>query len=204
MIWVRICRLLGLAGISFFFATAFTPLAHLLDRWAGAPSQLEPSDTIVVLAHGVSPDGVLTNSSALRAGRGITLYRKGLAPLLVFLGGANQGGPTEAEVRADFARERGIPREAILTEAQAHTTREEALRVKALLQPRGVRKILLVTDSLHMVRARLLFERAGFEVRSAPSDTFSDPIAPEARLALMRGVLEELLAWLYYRVAGYL
>ena len=34
---------------------------------------------------------------------------------------------------------------------------------------------------------RPLFERAGFEVRVAPSDTSIEPTAPEARVMLMRG-----------------
>lgn len=199
-----VCRVLGAVGVVFFLAAAFTPLAHVLDVWAGAPAQLEPSDAIVVLGSGVSPDGFLTNASVLRTGRGIALYRKGLAPLLLFLGTANRGGPTEAQVRADIARQGGVPPAAILTDAGGHTTREEAARVKALLQPKGVRTILLVADSLDMRRARPVFERAGFEVRSAPADTFVDPGTPEERLDLLRGVLKESVAWLYYRVAGYL
>ena len=108
----------------------------MFDVWAAAPQQLQRSDAIVVLGHGVSPDGILTNASAARTGRAIALYRKGLAPLLVLLGPANDGDPTEAAVRADVARQWGVPPVAVLTEATAHTTREEALRVKALLQPR--------------------------------------------------------------------
>jgi uncharacterized SAM-binding protein YcdF (DUF218 family) len=102
-----------------------------------------------------------------------------------------------------LARLHGIPPQAILMEAGAHTTREEAVRVQGLLEPRGARTILLVTNSAHLVRARPLFERAGFDVRPAPSDTFVSPDAPEDRLTLMRGILVELLGWLYYRVAGY-
>lgn len=62
-----------------------------------------------------------------------------------------------------------------------------------------------MTDSQHMARARPLFERAGFEVLPAPVDEISDTAeAPESRLKLMRRVAEELLARLYYRLAGYL
>jgi len=199
----RICSLIGLAGVAFFLATAFSPLASFWDLWTAVPPQLLPSDAIVVLAETVSPSGLLSLESSRRTNHGIDLYRRGLAPLLIFLGGANDGGPTEAEVRAELARLHGIPSEAILTETTAHTTREEAVRVKALLQSRGIRTILLVTNSGHLARARPLFERAGFEVRPVPSDTFSDPDAPEERLALMRVILKELLGWFYYRVAGY-
>jgi uncharacterized SAM-binding protein YcdF (DUF218 family) len=59
-----------------------------------------------------------------------------------------------------------------------------------------------VTNTGHLARAPPLFERAGFEVRPAPSDTFVDSDAPETRLASMRMPLREFLDWLYYRVAG--
>jgi uncharacterized SAM-binding protein YcdF (DUF218 family) len=136
---------------------------------------------------------------------GIALYRNGLAPLLVFAGPARGESPAEATVRAELARELGIPAEVILTEAEARTTREEAVRLEARLRPMGVRKILLVTNSLHMPRARRLFELAGFEVLAAPSDDLSKTSGePEDRLQLTRQMLEELIAQLYYRVAGYL
>ena len=61
-----------------------------------------------------------------------------------------------------------------------------------------------MTNSAHLLKARPLFERAGFEVRPVASDALIDPGAPEQRLALMRGILEELFGWLYYRIAGYL
>jgi uncharacterized SAM-binding protein YcdF (DUF218 family) len=153
----------------------------------------------------VDQTGELGRNSLRRTVRAIVLQRAGVAPLLVLLGPASDGGPSEAEVRADLARRFGVRAEAILTEATAWTTREEASRVRALLQPRGVRRILLVTNSQHMLRAKALFERAGFEVLAATADDISDTVdSPDGRLELTRIVLQELLALGYYRVAGYL
>lgn len=199
---VRVCRFLGLGGVALFLASAFTPLAHRLDLWLAVPAELEPSDAIVVLGTGGASGGVLRPRSAVGTRRGITLFQNGLAPLLVFSGSATAGEPAEAAVRAEIARARGIPAGAILTETEARTTHEEALRQKALLQPKGVRMILLVANSVHMRRAQPAFERAGFLVRPAPSDTYTDPEGPEGRLELMRGILTDLLGVLYYRATG--
>ena len=200
----RMCRAIGLAGVVLFLFTAFTPLAHRLNQWMAVPAQLVPSDAIVVLGGSVSPSGMLSLESLRRTNRGVELYRRGLAPVLVLLGPARGGGPNEADVRAEQARLHGIPADAILTETLAHTTREEAVRVKALQHSRGARTVLLVTNAGHFARARPLFERAGFEVRTVPSDTFSGADAPESRLALMRVLAKEFLGWPYYRVAGYI
>lgn len=198
-------RTIGFAGVLFFLASAFTPFPNFLARWMRTPPEVRPADAVVVLGAGISPDGTLSRPSLRRMLHGILLQRKGFAPVLVFLGPAVSGGPPEAEVRAALARELGVPPEEILTDTQARTTREEAARVKALLAPRGARRILLVTDSQHTVRARRLFERAGFEVLPSPVDDLSAAAdSPEDRLELMERVLQELIARFYYRIAGYL
>lgn len=200
----RICRAIGLTGVVLFLVTAFTPLAYRLNQWMGGPPRVVASDAIVVLGGSVSPSGALSQESQRRTTRGIELYQLGLAPLLVLLGGGIEGGPTEAEVRAAQARLHGVPAQAILTEVRAYTTREEALRVKALLEPRGVRTVLLVTNAGHLARARPLFEQAGFEVRGVPSDSPVEADSPESRIADMRLLAKEVFGWLYYRAAGYI
>jgi len=200
----RACRLIGLVGIVLFLISAFTPLAYRLNQWMAEPARLAPSDAIVVLGGSISPSGLLSLESLRRTNRGIELYLRGLAPVLVLLGGSTGGGPTEAEVRAAQAQLHGIPADAILTDTHARTTREEAARVKALLEPRRARTVLLVTNGGHLPRARPLFERAGFEVRSVPSDPPIEPDTPESRLAETRVLVKEMLGWLYYRIAGYI
>ncbi len=74
-----------------------------------------------------------------------------------------------------------------------------------VLTPMGVRRILLVSDSQHLIRARVLFENEGFEVFAAPADTIAHGSSgPTARLQLMEKVVREQAARLYYRAAGYL
>jgi len=199
----RAFRLTGLVGVALFFATAFTPLALALNLWVAVEPQLVPSDAIVVLGASVLHSSILSAESTRRTYRGIELYQQGLAPRLILLGGAPEGEQTEAEIRAKVARLHSVPAEAIVTETLARTTREEAARVADLARSRGIRTVLLVTNTTHMVRARPLFERAGFEVHAAPSDFYYEPAAPEARLVLMKRLVQEFLGWIYYRIAGY-
>jgi len=205
MVRADLCPLLGGVGLALFLVSAFTPLPNLLSRSMGGASALGPAEAIVVLGGGVTPDGVLSDRSMRRALHGILLYRKGLAPLLVFFGPVGDGGPAEAEVRAELAQALGVTPGVILSAAEPRTTREEALRGGALLQAKGVRRILLVTDAYHMRRARTAFEQAGFEVLAAPTHDLSSRVSrPEERLTLMRRIVEERLARLYYGLAGYL
>jgi uncharacterized SAM-binding protein YcdF (DUF218 family) len=200
--WVL--RVLGIAAVLLFVLSAFTPLPNLLDHWTEIPAQLVPAEAIVMLAGGVNAQGVLNESSLRLTLHGILLYRQGFAPRLVFSGPANKQGVVEAEIRAEMARQLGIAPTAILTESRVHTTREEAARLAGLLQPLGIRTILLVTNQEHMPRSQPLFEHVGFTVHPAPVDTLSQAAGPGARLQLTRQVLQEFLARLYYRLAGYL
>ena len=57
-------------------------------------------------------------------------------------------------------------------EGSSDTTAENALFSAKILRQDGVRRILLVTDAMHMPRAQMVFERAGLEVVPAPTMFF--------------------------------
>ena len=195
-------RALGVAALALFSAVAFTPLANALHGRLAARPQIGRAEAIVVLGAGVSTTGTLSDSSLRRALEGIELQRRALAPELVMLG-PSTWPLGEAQIRGTLARSLGVPQERIRLVMGGRTTREEAQRTREELGP-GVSRILLVTGSIHMKRARALFERAGFTVLPAPvEDTSGGGDSPEARLALGMRMGEELLAQLYHRLAGY-
>jgi uncharacterized SAM-binding protein YcdF (DUF218 family) len=201
-----ILRSVGAVALAGFLTIAYTPAANVLNRVFSAPERVEPAAAIVVLAAGgVRGDGTLSDVSLRRTLHGIALYRRGLAPLLAFSGPASGGGPAEGDVRSALAREVGVPRSAIVSETTARTTREEAIRMSALLLPRGVRRVLLVVDAQGAYRAARLFERNGFDPLLAPAEDVSSlGGSPEGRLDLARTIAIEIIAFSYYRVAGYL
>jgi len=192
-------RLLGGATLAGVALCAFTPLPNAACRRMAVAGAPRPAQAIVVLGSDMSREGMLSASSLRRALHGILLYRRGLAPRLVFLGPRVASGHSQSEARAALALECGIPPAAILT-GEGWTTREEAEGVKALLAARDARTILLVTGALHMGRARWLFERAGFEVIPAPlPDASCESAGAEARLGLAMSLLQEMLARAYNR-----
>lgn len=98
------------------------------------------------------------------------LYRQTGIPLAVS-GGIVQARETETEAAV---MTRSLQQDYIVNvrwqEGRSRTTWENAEYSAALLQPEGVKKIVLVTQSLHMRRARMIFEHFGFEVVAAPID----------------------------------
>jgi uncharacterized SAM-binding protein YcdF (DUF218 family) len=198
-------RLVGAATVLLFLAAAFTPAVGVVELWLNPARAAEHAEAIVVLGSGgVTRAGLLTDSSLRAAMKGVSLYRDGWAPLVVF-SGADGLRRTEAEARADFARQSGVPLASVKTVSASRTTREEAVRIQALLQPLGIRKILLVVDGPGTARAAAVFARVGFDVVSAPwSKTPSLEDGPEERLQSLRPLAMEVVARLYYRAMGYL
>jgi uncharacterized SAM-binding protein YcdF (DUF218 family) len=199
----RLAVAAGAAALAAFLLLAYSPLAGSLSRRLESAPPPRPADAIVVLGAGASPDGQLSNQSLRRLVGGLTLYRRGLAPRVIVMGPAFQGGPVEAEVRATLARDIGVPAGALVVEGRGLTTRHEAAVAAERMRETGGRRILLVTGAQHMPRARLLFERAGLEVIPAPVVEIS-PAArmPGSRLKLAQLVVQELVARLYYRMSG--
>jgi len=197
-------EVIGGAVVSVFLVSAFTPFADVASARLSASGRLEQASAIVVLGGGgVRKNGTLSDASLRRTLRGIELYRRGLAPVLVLSGPAHEAG-VEARLRAELARQCGVAANAILTETEGRTTREEALRIVPLLRGRALGKILLVVDAEGITRATAVFRKAGVEVVAAAAGDVPDGSGtPEARLAVMRRVITELTALLYYRVAGY-
>lgn len=194
--WLRLLGLLGVLGI---LLSAYTPLPNALARALATSSRIQPADAIVVLGGSVYRDGTLGDSSLRRAIQGIVLYHRGLAPLIVFSGTSYAGSPVEAEVRASLARQLLVPDKAILLEPRAQTTAEEAHNIAPELLQRGVKRVLLVSSSLHLPRAVSRFEQYGLKVLPVVADdTPLNTDGTDGRLELMRYVLREALGrWLY-------
>jgi uncharacterized SAM-binding protein YcdF (DUF218 family) len=201
--WLRV---LGLTGIALFLLTGFTPLVNLLRYWMAPHRPVEAAQAIVVMARGgVGGDGKLTDASLRGVVEALSLYRSGLAPTLVLSGAGGAVGGSEAAGRKRFALGCGVPDTAIVTVEKGHTTREEASEIGAVLRSRGLQKILLVVDDQGTARATAVFERLGFAVVPAPAAGLLElGGGPEDRMGAMRLVLIELLARMYYRLAGYL
>jgi uncharacterized SAM-binding protein YcdF (DUF218 family) len=206
MSWNQLTRGLGAATLILFLVSAFSPLWNTLGRALSDHRETGSSEAIVVLGSGFLGVADLNYESLRRAVHGIRFYQRGSAPLLVLSGRSDSPLTiSEARLRANLAQDMGVPTAAILLEETANTTREESIRITELLRPHGVRHIILVTESLHMRRARLLFERAGFQVSSARSDEYSNSlVAPGERLWLMMRVLQEASALVYYKMFGYI
>ena len=205
--WDRLTAALGTITIAGVLIIAATPVVNIAGRAYSVEPDLKPAGAIVVLGSGILKDGSLTYESQQRLLLGMRLYKEGLAPILVLSGPPKTGNSTapESTVRARIAVELGIPESKIFELKEVRTTRDEAQQTARLLAPFVARHVLLVTESMHMRRAKAVFEAAGFVVSPAPSDNFAAIAqSPIQRLILFENLLMHSAGLAYYRLAGYI
>jgi uncharacterized SAM-binding protein YcdF (DUF218 family) len=191
--WPRAGRVLagaGLAALAFLSTTAGANLFVAPLERLTAPLQAPEragAQAIVVLAAGRLrhapeyderdiPDYV----ALARLRYAAHLQRRTGLPILVSGGNGTSGvdpdpddrAYSKADAMATALREDfGVPVKWI--EPRSRDTSENAAYSAALLRAHGIKRILLVTDAMHMPRATAAFERAGLDVVSAPTMFFS-------------------------------
>lgn len=123
-------------------------------------------------------------------------------------GGLHYGTPpSEAQLMADRMKsDFGV--DVRWKEEASRTTWENAQFSARLVQPQGVRRVVLVTQAWHMQRSRWSFEQAGFEVVPAPvgflGKDHAQPFAgllPDSRAVWRSGqLLNEAVGLVGYRL----
>ena len=150
----------------------------LESRYSPAPIQESPrADAIVVLGGSVGaprPPRVYPDlyDAADRVWYAARLYRAGKAPLVIASGGAQPWEDQryrEAMVMQTLLADWGVPRDSVLLESRSANTFQNAKYTAALMDAKGLDRILLVTSAVHMRRALATFRSAG--VRAVPAAT---------------------------------
>ena len=107
-----------------------------------------------------------------RINHGIDLHRGGRVRKLIFTGGrGNSGEPTESSAARRYALERGVPAGDILIEEKSRITYENILYAKEVADAHGLRKVLIVSDPLHMKRAVSMARDVGLAAEPSPTPT---------------------------------
>ena len=154
-----------------------------------------PADAAVVLGAAVWTSQV-SPVFRERINHGIDLYQKRQVQKLIFTGGqGNPGEPTESSAARQYALLRGVPAADILIEEKSHTTYENILYAKQLADAHGIKKVLIVSDPLHMKRAVAMASDMGLAAEPSPT--------PSTRYQGLRSQLGLLAHETYYYI-GYL
>jgi uncharacterized SAM-binding protein YcdF (DUF218 family) len=107
-----------------------------------------------------------------RINHSIDLYRRGKVRKIIFTGGqGNKNEPTESAAARDYAIQNGVPTNDILIEQLSHTTYENIVYAKQLADSHGLKRVLIVSDPMHMKRAMTMAKDAGLDAYPSPTPT---------------------------------
>ena len=165
--------------------------------WTARGDERTRSDVIVVL--GASQfDGRPSSVFEARLEHARELYEGGVAPRVVTVGGGQPGDrTTEAAAGKRYLEGEGV--EDVVAVAEGSDTLESLQAVSSLMERRGWRTAVLVTDPWHALRSLRMASDAGIEAVSSP--TRSGP-SVRTRGVQVRYIARETAAYLYYRVFG--
>ncbi|HJW44808.1 MAG TPA: YdcF family protein [Geothrix sp.] len=188
---------LGLAVIS-GAALLGLPMAYRLRQVLRGADGDEPAaaDAILVLGRRLKEDQ-LTEVFEARLAHARTLWRQGLAPRIFVAGGTTgTARRSEAEAGRDWLVAQGVPEAAVLLEDRSQHTLENLFNVRAHMRAEGWRTLLVVSDRLHLTRAKATARGLDLDVRCSPAP--GCPPAPGSLRAWERALHEAFLLHWYH------
>jgi uncharacterized SAM-binding protein YcdF (DUF218 family) len=189
-------RVIAAAVLAFVLLVGSTAAAIW---WTARQDERPKSDAIVVLGS-AQYNGRPSSIFAARLEHAIQLYRQGVAPVVVTVGGKKSGDQfTEAEAGREYLNENGIPSQALLAVPTGVDTLESMRAVAGAFRSRGWHGAVLVSDPWHVMRAVRMADDAGISAVGSP--TRQGP-AVQTRATQFRYILRETAAYLLYRATG--
>ena len=124
-----------------------------------------------------------------------TLFREGMAPLIITTGGGAQDPHfTEGGVGRDYLIAHGVPDRNIIAETQSNDTSESAVRVGNIFRANGIHTCLAVSDGYHMFRVKQMLGGEGVTVYASPRPDSHLP-SPWERIRLKLREVMSYTAW---------
>ena len=157
--------------------------------------QAAPADAIGVLG-AAEYDGRPSPVYRARLDHALVLYHRGLAPLIITLGGPGGDQYNEGSVGADYLISKGVPEQDIIAETQADNTDESVERVAAIMNTNGLHTCIAVSDGYHIFRIKKMLERQGFTVYGAPRPQARPPSKWHETVLILR----EIVSYAVWRI----
>jgi uncharacterized SAM-binding protein YcdF (DUF218 family) len=165
-----------------------------IERFA-VVDQAAPSDAIGVLG-AAEYDGRPSPVYRARLEHARTLYERGIAPLIITLGGDGGDQYTEGAVGREYLMSMGIPESAIIAETQSRDTADSARRIAIIARANGLKRLVIVSDGTHLFRIHAICAAEGLNVLTSPRPRI--PVAGGSQE--FERVVHEILSYTAWRL----
>jgi SanA protein len=125
------------------------------------------ADTVLILGAYVFPDGTLSAMLKDRVMVGYELYENGKAPKIIVSGDHGRQDYDEVNAMKDFIKSKGVTGKDIFMDHAGFSTYESLYRARDIFQ---VKKVIIVTQEYHLLRAIFIARELGLEAYGVASD----------------------------------
>ncbi len=137
-------------------------------RYYARRDEARPADAIAVFG-AAEYDGRPSPVLRARLDHALELYKRGLAPLVITLGGGEATDlHSEGGVGHDYLLAHGVPERDIIAETESDNTEQSAERLAVIARANGLRTIDVVSDGTHLFRIHAICEKDGLQVYTSP------------------------------------
>ena len=158
---------MGLLAVLFVAAACWTRWVYGQIQIYAGEDQAAPSDAIAVLG-AAEYDGKPSPVFHARLDHALELYQRGIAPLIITLGGPGGDQYTEGAVGQEYLMARGVPEEAIIAETESRNTEDSARRIAVIAHANGIHRLVIVSDGTHLFRIHEICSADGLDVLTSP------------------------------------
>ncbi|MFM7124726.1 MAG: YdcF family protein [Actinomycetes bacterium] len=146
-------------------------ILNIVQVWSVGRSDIRREVDAIVVMGVAQYDGKPSPQLRARLDHVLTLWKQGVAKLVVTTGG-NQPGDrfTEARASADYLIAGGIPASSISMEDLGSTTLQSMQGVAQILNSRGLTSVEIVTDPYHALRSQLIAQDLGLTAYVSPAE----------------------------------
>jgi len=137
-----------------------------IENYAGL-DQSAPADAICVLG-AAEWDGRPSPVFRARLDHALELYKRGIAPLIITLGGVNKDEYSEGAVGREYLASLGVPESAIIAETKSRSTEEQAHRIAIIARANNLQRLVVVSDGTHLFRIHEICAADGLNVVTSP------------------------------------
>ena len=136
-------------------------------QWYASRDMAAPSDAIAVFG-AAEYDGHPSPVFRARLDHAESLYSRGIAPLVITLGGDGGDQYSEGRVGEDYLVGAGVPDSDIIAETESTSTDESVRRLAVIARTNDLQKIVVVSDATHLFRIHQICAANGLNVLTSP------------------------------------
>jgi|ERR1700733_1786625 uncharacterized SAM-binding protein YcdF (DUF218 family) len=124
-------------------------------------------DTLIILGNPAEANGTPSPEQRERTLEGVRQYKAGVAPRLIFTGGAAHNRFVEADVMRDLAVAQGVPASDITVEEQAQNTIQNIYYSEQIMEAHHWKSAEVISSPSHLPRAGLILAHYSFAWRTS-------------------------------------